>query len=41
MTQLYAAIVIGAGVSGLYVLYKLRELDLSARVFEAGTDIEQ
>ncbi len=39
MTQHYDAIVIGAGVSGLYALYKLRELGLSARVFEAGTDI--
>lgn len=39
MTQDYDAIVIGAGVSGLYALYKLRELGLSARVFEAGTDI--
>ena len=39
MTQHYAAIVIAAGVSGLYALYKLRKLGLSARVFEAGTDI--
>ena len=39
MTQEYDAIVIGAGVSGLYALYKLRELGLSARVFEAGADI--
>ena len=39
MIQHYDAIVIGAGVSGLYTLYKLRELGLSARVFEAGTDI--
>ncbi|MGR9091943.1 MAG: flavin-containing monooxygenase, partial [Gammaproteobacteria bacterium] len=39
MTEQYDAIVIGAGVSGLYSLYKLRELGLSARVFEAGTDI--
>ena len=39
MTKTFDAIVIGAGVSGLYALYKLRELGLSARVFEAGTDI--
>ena len=39
MTQEYDAIVIGAGVSGLYALHKLRELGLSVRVFEAGTDI--
>ena len=39
MTQEYDAIVIGAGVAGLYTLYKLRQLGLSARVFEAGTNI--
>jgi cation diffusion facilitator CzcD-associated flavoprotein CzcO len=39
VTQDYDAIVIGAGVSGLYTLHKLRELGLSARVFEAGTDL--
>ena len=39
MTQTYDAIVIGAGVSGLYSLHCLRELGLSARVFEAGTGI--
>ena len=30
----YNAIVIGAGVSGLYQLYRLREMGLSVRVFE-------
>jgi cation diffusion facilitator CzcD-associated flavoprotein CzcO len=39
MNQYFDVIVIGAGVSGLYSLYKLRELGLSARVFEAGTGI--
>ena len=39
MSQEFDVIVIGAGVSGLYTLYKLRELGLSARVFEAGTGI--
>jgi cation diffusion facilitator CzcD-associated flavoprotein CzcO len=35
----YDAIVIGAGVSGLYQLYKLRELGLKALVLESGTNI--
>ena len=35
----FDAIVIGAGVSGLYQLYKLRELRLRVRVFEAGSGI--
>ena len=33
------AIVIGAGISGLYQLYRLRELGLRVRVFEAGSDV--
>lgn len=35
----FDAIIIGAGISGMYQLYKLRELGLSVRVFEAGTGI--
>ena len=35
----FDAIVIGAGMSGLYQLIRLRELGLSARVFEAGTGV--
>ena len=35
----FDAIVIGAGVSGLYQLYRLRELGLNVRVFEAGTNV--
>jgi cation diffusion facilitator CzcD-associated flavoprotein CzcO len=35
----FDAIVIGAGVSGLYQLYKLRELGLTVRVFETGTGV--
>ena len=35
----YDAIVIGAGISGMFMLYRLRELGMTARVFEAGTDI--
>ena len=33
----FDAIIIGAGVSGLYQLYKLRELGMKVRVFETGT----
>jgi cyclohexanone monooxygenase len=35
----YDAIVVGAGFAGLYMLYKLRELGLSALVIEAGSDV--
>ena len=35
----YDAIIIGAGISGLYQLYRLRELGLRVRVFEAGTGV--
>jgi len=33
------AIIIGAGIAGMYQLYRLRELGLSVRVFEAGTGV--
>ena len=39
MTKQYDVIVIGAGVSGLYALYKLREFGLSTRAFEAGSGV--
>src|SRR4051794_16484883 len=35
----FDAVVVGAGVSGLYQLYKLRELGLKVRVFEAGSGV--
>ena len=35
----YDVIVIGAGMSGLYQLYKLSELKLSIIVFEAVTGV--
>ncbi len=35
----YDAIVIGAGMAGMYQLHRLRELGLSVRVFEAGADV--
>jgi cyclohexanone monooxygenase len=33
------AVIVGAGLAGLYMLHKLRGLGLSARVFEAGSGI--
>jgi cation diffusion facilitator CzcD-associated flavoprotein CzcO len=35
----YDAIIIGAGIAGLYQLYRLRELGLSVRVFETGSGV--
>ncbi len=35
----FDAIVIGAGVTGLYALYRLRQLGLSARSFEEGSGV--
>jgi cation diffusion facilitator CzcD-associated flavoprotein CzcO len=35
----YDTIVIGAGISGLYQLYRLRELGQKVRVFESGTGV--
>ena len=35
----FDAVVIGAGVSGLYQLHRLRELGLRVRVFESGTGV--
>ena len=37
--QHYDVIVIGAGISGLYQLYRLRQLGLTVRVLEAGTGV--
>ena len=37
--QQFDAIVIGAGVTGLYSLYRLRELGLSVQVFEDGSGV--
>ncbi len=35
----YDAIVVGAGIAGLYQLYKLREIGMKVRLFEAGTGV--
>ncbi len=35
----FDAVIIGAGVSGLYQLYRTRELGLRTRVFEAASDV--
>src|ERR1700733_7809041 len=35
----FDAVIIGAGMSGMYQLYRLRELGLRVRVFEAGTGV--
>ncbi|MGD9803556.1 MAG: flavin-containing monooxygenase [Hyphomicrobiaceae bacterium] len=38
-TSVFDAVVIGAGISGMFMLYRLRELGMTARVLEAGTDV--
>ena len=35
----FDAVIIGAGVSGLYQLYRLRQLGIRARVFETGSGV--
>ena len=35
----YDAIIIGAGIAGMYQLHRLRELGLSVRVFETGSGV--
>ena len=35
----FDTIIVGAGISGLYQLYKLKELGLKARVYEAGSNV--
>src|SRR5882724_12076916 len=37
--QDFDALVIGAGISGLYQLYRLRELGMRVRVLEAGSGV--
>ena len=35
----FDALIIGAGISGMYQLHRLRALGMQVRVFEAGTDV--
>ena len=35
----YDAIIIGAGLSGIYQLHRLRQLGMKVRVFEDGADL--
>jgi cation diffusion facilitator CzcD-associated flavoprotein CzcO len=35
----FDAIIIGAGIAGMYQLYRLRQLGLAVRVYEAGTGV--
>ena len=35
----YDAVIIGAGVAGLYQLYRLREQGYKVRVIEAGSNV--
>jgi len=35
----FDAVVVGAGFGGMYILYKLRELGFTARVYEVGSDV--
>jgi len=39
MTPDFDAIIVGAGMSGMYQLYRLRELGMKVRVYEAGSDV--
>jgi len=38
-SRVFDAVVIGAGISGMFMLYRLRELGMTTRVLEAGTDV--
>lgn len=39
MIASYDALIIGGGISGMHQLYRLRELGMHVRVFEAGSDV--
>src|SRR6218665_689964 len=38
-TSHFDAVIVGAGFAGLYMLYRLRQLGLSVRVYEAGGEV--
>jgi cation diffusion facilitator CzcD-associated flavoprotein CzcO len=38
-TEKFDAVIVGAGFAGLYMLYRLRELGFSARVYEVGSGV--
>ena len=35
----YDVVIVGAGFAGLYMLYQMKKIGLSARVFEGGDDV--
>ncbi len=35
----FDGVIVGAGISGMYMLYRLRELGLSARVIDMASDV--
>ena len=37
--RVWDAVVVGAGISGLYMLYRLRQIGWSCQVIEAGDDL--
>ncbi len=38
-TEQYDVVIVGAGFAGMYLLHRLRELNLSTRIYEAGDDV--
>jgi cyclohexanone monooxygenase len=39
MPQKYDVVIVGAGFAGMYMLHRLRQINLTAKVFEAGDDV--